>query len=83
MKLIEILPNKKEKYYSLAISVLKFEKFSFLQTWADYTKDDQSSPYFQFSMGYGRLVSVLIALGRASFSFDLFGRNWSRVTIEE
>jgi len=83
MKLLEILPDKKEEYYSLSISILKFKKFSLLQTWVDYTDDDQSSPYFQFSMGYGRLVSMLIALGKVSFSFDLLGRNWSTVAIEE
>jgi len=33
-------------------------------------------PYFQMSMGYGRLLSVLFSIGRVGFTFDIAGRNW-------
>ena len=33
-------------------------------------------PYFQMSMGYGRLLSVLFSIGRLGFTFDIAGRNW-------
>lgn len=83
MKLLEIKDDEKEGYYELSASVLKFKKYSFLQVWVDYTDNDPSSPYFQLSMGYGRLLSILIVLWKFSWSFDLCGRNWSRITDEE
>ena len=33
-------------------------------------------PYFQMSIGYGRLLSVLFSIGRVGFTFDIAGRNW-------
>ena len=33
-------------------------------------------PYFQLSMGYGRLLSVLLSVGKLGFTFDIAGRNW-------
>lgn len=83
MKLLEIKDNEKEGYYELSASVLKFRKFSFIQVFVDYTDNDSSGLYFQLSLGYGRLLSILIVLWKFSWSFDLCGRNWSRVTDEE
>ena len=83
MKLLEIKDDEKEGYYELSASVLKFKKYSFLQVWVDYTENDPSYPYLQLSMGYGRLLSILIVLWKVSLSWDLCGRNWSRVVTEE
>jgi hypothetical protein len=33
-------------------------------------------PYLSISMGYGRLFSFTVSIGRLGFSFDIFGRNW-------
>jgi hypothetical protein len=64
----------KEYYFSLFIG----KRYSLLQLAFDYGEYGKwiEWPYFQMSMGYGRLLSVLFSIGRVGFTFDIAGRNW-------
>lgn len=64
----------KEWYLALFLT----ERYSLLQVAIDYGEYGKwiEFPYFQMSMGYGRLLSVLFSIGRVGFSFDIAGRNW-------
>jgi hypothetical protein len=64
----------KEYYLTLFFT----ERYSFLQVAIDYGEYGNwiECPYFQMSMGYGRLLSVLFSIGRVGFTFDIAGRNW-------
>lgn len=57
---------------------LKGKKYSLLQVSFDigeYSKWTEL-PYFQFSSGNGRLISILFTISKFGISFDIFGRNW-------
>jgi hypothetical protein len=60
------------------ITVLTGKRYSLLQAAIDYGEYGGwiELPYFQMSMGYGRLLSVLFSIGRVGFTFDIAGRNW-------
>lgn len=63
-----------EVYFTL----LTGRRYSLLQFAIDYGEYGNwiEFPYFQMSMGYGRLLSVLFSIGRVGFTFDIAGRNW-------
>ena len=63
-----------EVYLTLLIG----KRYSLLQFAIDYGEYGNwiEWPYFQMSMGYGRLLSVLFSIGRVGFTFDVAGRNW-------
>ena len=64
----------KEYYMTLCTG----RHYSLLQLAFDYGEYGKwiELPYFQMSMGYGRLLSVLFSIGRVGFTFDIAGRNW-------
>lgn len=33
-------------------------------------------PYLHITMGYGKLFSFLLSIGKLGFTFDIAGRNW-------
>ena len=77
MKLIQFGTREdygKEYYMTLCTG----KHYSLLQIAFDYGEYGGwiEWPYFQMSMGYGRLLSVLFSIGRVGFTFDLCGRNW-------
>ena len=60
------------------MTLLTGRRYSLLQLAFDYGEYGKwiEFPYFQMSMGYGRLLSVLLSIGRVGFTFDIAGRNW-------
>ena len=77
MKLIQFVVRDdygKEYYMTLCTG----RHYSLLQLAFDYGEYGKwiEWPYFQMSMGYGRLLSVLFSIGRVGFTFDIAGRNW-------
>lgn len=60
------------------MTLLTTKRYSLLQVAIDYGEYGGwiECPYFQMSMGYGRLLSVLFSIGRVGFTFDIAGRNW-------
>lgn len=64
----------KEFYFSVFVG----ESYSLLQVEVDFGEYAKwiELPYLQISMGYGRLFSFLLTLGKIGLSFDILGRNW-------
>lgn len=64
----------KEFYLSLFVG----ESYSLLQVEVDFGEYGKwvELPYLQISMGYGRLFSFLLTIGKIGLSFDILGRNW-------
>ena len=54
------------------------KRYSLLQIAFDYGEYGGwiEWPYLQISMGYGRLFSFLLSIGKLGFTFDIAGRNW-------
>ena len=77
MKLIQfgVRSDYGKEYY---MTLCTGKRYSLLQLAFDYGEYGNwiELPYFQMSMGYGRLLSVLFSIGRVGFTFDLCGRNW-------
>ena len=63
------------EYY---VTLCTGKRYSLLQFAFDIGEYDKwiDWPYFQLSMGYGRLLSVLLSVGKLGFTFDIAGRNW-------
>ena len=60
------------------LTLLTTKRYSLLQVSFDvgeYSKWTEL-PYFQMSLGNGRLLSVLFTISKFGLSVDLFGRNW-------
>ena len=64
----------KDFYLSLFLT----EQYSFLQVSFSVGEygDWLEWPYLQISMGYGKLFSFLLCVGKLGFTFDICGRNW-------
>ncbi len=64
----------KEFYLALFLT----EKYSLLQIAFDIGEYGKwiEPPYIQISMGYGKLFSFLLSVGKLGFSADFCGRNW-------
>ena len=77
MKLIQfgIREDYGKEYYMTIFTTKKYSLFqvSFdvgeYGSWIDW-------PYLQISMGYGRLFSFLLTIGKLGFIFDIAGCNW-------
>ena len=63
------------EYY---MSVLTTKKYSLLQMQFDIGEYGGwiEWPYLQITMGFGKLFSFMLSVGRLGFAFDLCGRNW-------
>jgi hypothetical protein len=64
----------KEFYFTF----LSTKNYSLLQVAFDIGEYDKwiEWPYLQITMGYGRLFSFLLSVGKLGFTFDIAGRNW-------
>lgn len=64
-----------KEYY---MTFLTTKRYSLLQVEFDIGEYDNwlEWPYLQINMGYGRLFSFLLTLGKLGFTFDIAGRNW-------
>ena len=77
MKLIQfgIREDYGKEYYMTIFTTKKYSLFqvSFdvgeYGSWVDW-------PYLQISMGYGKLFSLLLTIGKLGFIFDIAGCNW-------
>ena len=78
MKLIQfgILEDFGKEYY---MKILTTKKYTLLQAsfgvgeygeWIEF-------PCLQITMGYDKLFSFLLSIGKLGFTFDISGRNWS------
>lgn len=80
MKSFEIIQFKVREYYGkeFYLSLFVGESYSLLQVEVDFGEYGKwiELPYLQISMGYGRLFSFLLTIGKIGLSFDILGRNW-------
>ena len=70
--------SRKLNWFEYYMTLCTGRRYSLLQLAFDYGEYGKwiEFPYFQMSMGYGRLLSVLLSIGRVGFTFDIAGRNW-------
>jgi hypothetical protein len=77
MKLIQfgVRSDYGKEYY---MTLLTTKRYSLLQVEFDIGEYDSwlECPYLQINMGYGRLFSFLLTLGKLGFTFDIAARNW-------
>lgn len=77
MKLIQfgVRSDYGREYY---MTLCTGRRYSLLQLAFDYGEYGNwiELPYFQMSIGYGKLLSVLFSIGRVGFTADFCGRNW-------
>ena len=77
MKLIDF--STRDDYgKEYTLKLLTTKRYSLLQMQFDIGEYRGSFewPYLQISMGFGKLFSFMLTVGRLSFAFDLCGRNW-------
>jgi hypothetical protein len=60
------------------LTLLTTKRYSLFQIAFDYGEYGGwiEWPYLQISMGYGKLFSFLLSIGKLGFTFDICGRNW-------
>jgi len=60
------------------MTILTTKKYSLLQVAFDVGEYGNwiEFPYLQISMGYGKLFSFLLSIGKLGITFDIAGRNW-------
>lgn len=74
MKILNI-STERDFGSEIKLTFLRIRNYSLLQlsfSWGDYS----TLPYIQISMGYGRLLDVLLIVGKFGFEMDLLGRSW-------
>ena len=77
MKLIDF--STRDDYgKEYTLKLLTTKRYSLLQMQFDIDEYRGSFewPYLQISMGFGKLFSFMLTVGRLGFAFDLCGRNW-------
>ncbi len=68
--------NHREDFgHEYCVQILNIKRWSLLQvsvSWNDYA----SSPYFQLSMGSGKLLGIIFWAYKFGFDIDVLSRNW-------